>query len=229
MVKATFTSLLDFDTIDTYYTDDALELKTERNHKAVFVDTESGNRIVFEGTNFSYDGDVLVGGTVTDVEFKSSQGDNFATITNADYDAEKLAGVLMDNGTRPMLRKAFHGDDHLIGSFARDVFWAAAGDDVLRGRGGGDSLEGGKGDDRLIGGGGSDLFIFYRRDGHDTITDFDATGGEGHQDHIGVQSMDDFTIRRHGSDTLIDFDNGNTILLQDVARHDVSHNDFHVL
>jgi len=229
MVTATFTSLLDFDTIDTYYTDDALELRTERHQKAVYLDTETGNRIVFEGTHFSYNGDVLVGGTITDVQFKASDGGNFATITDADYDAEKLAAVMMDSGMRPMLRKAFVGDDHLVGSFARDVFWAAAGDDTLLGRGGGDSLEGGKDDDRLTGGGGSDLFIFHTHDGKDTIADFDAIGGGKHQDYIGVRSMDDFTIHRRGSDTLIDFDNGNTITLLDVARHDVSQNDFHVL
>lgn len=229
MVKATFTSLLDFDTIDTYYADDALELRTEKNHKAVYVDTESGNRIVFEGSHFSYDGDVLVGGTITDVQFKSSDGGNYATITDADYDAEKLAGVLMDRGTRPMLRTAFNGDDLLVGSFARDVFWGASGDDTLRGRAGSDTLEGGKGDDKLIGGRGSDLFIFDHGDGKDTIKDFDATGGGKHQDYIGVQSMDDFSIHRSGSDTVVDFGSGDTITLQDVARHDVSHNDFHVL
>jgi Ca2+-binding RTX toxin-like protein len=229
MVKATFTSLLDFDTVDTYYTDDSLELRTERSQKAVYVDTESGNRIVFEGTNFSYDGDVLVGGTITDVQFKANGGGDYATITGADYDAEKLASILTDRGVQPMLRNAFRGDDLLIGSSARDVFWAAAGDDTLRGRAGGDTLEGGKGDDRLVGGRGSDLFIFDPGDGRDTITDFDANGGGNLQDYIGVDSTDDLSIRRSGSDTVVDFGDGDTITLVGVARSDVSHSDFHEL
>lgn len=229
MVTATFTSLLHFDTVDTYYADDALELRVERRHRAVYVDTESGNRIVLEGTKFSYDGDVLVGGTINDVTFRGSEGGDFATITNADYDAETLAGILTNNGVQDMLRKAFKADDLLIGSAARDVLWGAAGDDTLRGRGAGDALEGGKGNDSLVGGKGSDTFIFDNGDGKDRVLDFDATGGGKDQDYIGVQSMDDFTIRRSGSDTVVDFGNNDTITLVGVHRSDVSHADFHLL
>ena len=229
MVTATFTSLLDFDTIDTYYADDALELRTEKSQKAVFVDTESGDRIVLEGTNFSYHGGALVGGTITDITFNGSEGGAFATITNAAYDADNLASVLTNNGVQDMLRAAFKGDDHLIGSNARDVLWGAAGDDSLRGRGAHDTLEGGKGDDTLSGGKGSDIFIFDNGDGTDRVIDFDAIGGGKDQDYIGVQSMNDFTLRRSGADTVVDFGNNDTITLVGVHRSDVSHADFHVL
>ena len=229
MVTATFTSLLDFDTIDTYYADDALELRVERSQRAVYVDTESGNRIVLEGKNFSYNGDVLVGGTITDATFKGSEGGDFATITNANYDAESLAGILVNSGVQDMLRSAFKADDQLIGSAARDVLWGAAGDDTLRGRGAGDTLKGGKGDDLLNGGKGSDIFIFDNGDGSDRVLDFDAIGGGKDQDYIGVEAKDDFTIRRSGSDTVIDFGNDDIITLVGVHRSDVSHADFHLI
>lgn len=229
MVKATFTSLLDFDTIDTYYNDDALTLKVEHGHKAVYVDTETHDRIVVEGKNFTYDGDLLVGGTIKDVTFEGSEGGVFATITHAHYDAQHFANVLMQTGVRETVRSAFHGDDVLDGSGARDVLWGAAGDDILRGHRGGDTLEGGKGDDHLAGGAGSDVFIFDHGDGSDQINHFDADGGGKAQDYIGVHSMDDFSIHKSGDDTVVDFGNGDMITLVGVDRADVSHADFMLL
>eukprot|EP01035_Chromulina_nebulosa_P061193 gene61193-83704_t len=87
MVKATFTNQLNFDTIDTFYADDSLRLRTEQDGRAIYVDKESGNRIVLDGSNFSYDGDQVVGGTVDSVTFKGSEGGDFAAITDAGYDA----------------------------------------------------------------------------------------------------------------------------------------------
>jgi Ca2+-binding RTX toxin-like protein len=229
MVKATFTNQLDFESLDHYYDESSLELRTERPGKAIYVDTDSHNKIVLEGSNFSYDGDMLVGGTITDITFKDSDGDVYASISNADYDAEKLQSALINKGFDGMLNYAFRDDDILIGSSARDWLWGGRGDDVLKGRGGQDLLDGDKGDDRLTGGGGSDLFVFHSRDGNDTITDFDADGGGKQQDYLGVDSMNDLSIHKSGSDTVIEFDDGHTVTLQDVQRSHVSDADFQLV
>lgn len=41
MVTATFTSLLDFESLDHYYDESSPELRTERSDKALYVDTDS--------------------------------------------------------------------------------------------------------------------------------------------------------------------------------------------
>jgi Ca2+-binding RTX toxin-like protein len=229
MVKATFTSQLDFESLDHYYDESSLELRTERSGKAVYVDTDSHNRIVLEGSNFTYSGDMLTGGTITDITFKNGDGDVYASITNADYDAEKLQNALVNKGFDGMLNYAFRDDDVLIGSSARDWLWGGRGDDVLKGHGGRDLLDGDKGNDTLIGGGGSDLFVFHKNDGDDTIKDFDADGGGRHQDYIGVTSMDSFSIHKSGSDTVIDFDDGSSVTLLDVQRSHVTDADFQLV
>ncbi len=229
MVKATFTSQLDFESLDHYYDESSLELKTERSGKAVYVDTESHNKIVLEGSNFTYAGDMLTGGTITDIAFKNGDGDVYASITNADYDAEKLQNALVNKGFDGMLSYAFRDDDVLIGSSARDWLWGGRGDDVLKGHGGRDLLDGDKGNDTLIGGGGSDLFVFHKNDGNDTIKDFDADGGGRHQDYIGVDSMNDFSIHKSGNDTVVEFDDGHTVTLVDVQRSHVTDADFQLV
>jgi len=229
MVKATFTSQLDFETLDHFYDDSSLELRTERPGKAVYVDTDSHNRIVLEGSNFSYSHDVLVGGTITDITFKDSDGDVYATIDNADYDAEKFGSILENKGFEAVIRFAFRDDDILIGSSARDMLWGGHGDDVLRGFGGRDLLDGDKGDDRLIGGRGSDLFVFQSHDGNDKIVDLDADGGGRDQDYIGVKSMDSFSIHRSGDNTVVDFDDGSTVTLLGVHKSHVTDADFQLV
>jgi len=229
MVKATFSSFLDFETLDNFYDDSSLELRTERSSKAVYVDTDSHNRMVLDGSNFSYDNDVLVGGTVTDITFKDNDGNVYATIDGAAYDAERFGSILENQGFEAMVKFAFRGDDVLIGSSARDTLWGGRGDDIIKGLGGRDVIDGDKGDDRLIGGGGSDLFVFDNRDGNDKIVDFDADGGGRDQDYIGVQSLNDFSIHRSGSNTVIEFDDGHSVTLLDVQRSHVSDADFQLV
>jgi Ca2+-binding RTX toxin-like protein len=229
MVKATFTSLLDFETLDHFYDSSSLELRTERSGKAVYVDTDSHNRIVVEGTNLSYNNDVLVGGTITDVTFKDRDGDVYATIDNAHYDAGKFGSILENQSFEDVIKFAFHNDDVLIGSSARDMLWGGRGDDVLRGHGGRDELDGDKGNDHLIGGGGSDLFVFHKNDGDDKIVDFDADGGGRHQDYIGVKSMDSFSVHRSGDNTVIDFDDGSSVTLLGVHKSHISDADFQLV
>lgn len=77
------------------------------------------------------------------------------------------------------------GQDTLIGGAASDAVYGEDGNDyllgllnpdTLAGGAGQDTLDGGRGSDNLTGGGGTDTFVFLNHAGHDTITDFDASG-----------------------------------------------------
>lgn len=229
MVKATFTSQLDFESLGHYYDESSLELTTERRGKAVYVDTSSHNKIVLEGTHFSYDGDRLVGGTIRSVTFEDHVGDSYAELTNADYKAVELQNALSKKGFEGLLDHAFGDDDLLIGSSGRDWLWGGRGDDTIRGHPGNDVLDGDKGDDLLIGGGGSDLFVFNSHDGSDRIYKFDADGGARHQDYIGVDSMKHLSIHKSGADTVIEFDDGSSVTLLGVLRSHISDADFQLM
>ncbi len=134
------------------------------------------------------------------------------------------------------------GDDTLSGGFGKDVLKGGEGKDSLFGDQGDDTLLGGRGDDRMEGGGGDDMIyvghgndtiVFGKFGGHDTVRHFDAnpTGG---QDKIDLSSLGltaatfnaMVSIAISGSDTLVSLTSGDTILLQDVARANISIDDF---
>lgn len=64
------------------------------------------------------------------------------------------------------------GRDRLSGDIGADVLSGGADADRLSGGAGDDRLTGGAGNDRLTGGDGVDSFVFTRRQGIDTVTDF---------------------------------------------------------
>jgi len=117
--------------------------------------------------------------------------------------------------------------DVLSGTAGRDDIAGRAGDDILLGLGGNDDLYGGAGDDRLAGGAGddelhgglgSDTFVFDG--GRDRIEDLSI--GDRVEIHplLGVQDFAALLARARvaegGDSTLIVFDAGHTLLLEDV-------------
>ena len=80
------------------------------------------------------------------------------------------------------------GNDQIGGGTGNDDLRGEAGNDVIWGEDGDDIITGGTGDDTLIGGAGHDTFVFAPGDGHDTITDFTATGPD--SDHIWLAGTD---------------------------------------
>jgi Ca2+-binding RTX toxin-like protein len=117
------------------------------------------------------------------------------------------------------------GNDSLNGGTNNDELSGGWGADTLIGGGGLDTLNGGAGDDQLSGGANPDTFVFAPRDGNDTITDF--TNGLDRMDvsAMGFTSFANLSssaaISAFGtSSTLIDFENGHSILLEgfDVAN-----------
>ena len=63
-------------------------------------------------------------------------------------------------------------NDALSGGHGADKIFGGAGADRLYGQGGNDLLSGGTGADRLKGGFGADTFVFEKRTGKDTVSDF---------------------------------------------------------
>jgi len=227
MAKVKLTARLNGEDFGSFYAADSLELRTDRDGRAVYVDVDSGSRIVIEGSGFSYKGDMITSGEVDDITFLDNNGDVLGAAHNVDLSGERLSGALLDRGVTAMMRAVLQHEDTVNGSAQADMLFGGNDEDILRGRGGRDELDGGNGDDRLIGGGGSDLFIFSG--GHDTIADFDSTGGGNGQDYIGVESMKGFKIRDDGDDVVITWDNGDTLTLLDVKHTTVTDADFQLV
>lgn len=127
--------------------------------------------------------------------------------------------------------------DGIVGGRGADTISGGAGDDDLVGQIGGDTIKGGdgsdlimggKGNDTLSGNGGSDLFTFASGEGSDVIKDFDAKGGGGNQDYIGAGSdvIEWLRVFQYGDDTVIDFGDGQTVVLIDVKASNVGEEDF---
>ncbi len=124
------------------------------------------------------------------------------------------------------------GADTLVGGTEDDVLFGAAGNDILRGsrdndslagQDGNDSLNGGIGNDTLAGGSGADRFQFDQavsglNAGSDIILDF--TPGE---DFIEVSGTSGTPLAL-GQDTLVTFNNGDSLLVAGVTPTEVAQN-----
>ena len=101
------------------------------------------------------------------------------------------------------------------------------GNDILEGRGGADTLSGGIGKDILVGGVGFDTFVFTTDFGRDVITDFNADGGPGAQDHIQATFPGAEDVHKSGKhDTVVDFGSGDTLTLLNVKPSHLDASDF---
>ena len=64
MARLTLNALLEGNELGDFYTAETLEVRTERADKAVYLDTDTGNKIIIEGVGFSYDGEMIEKGRV---------------------------------------------------------------------------------------------------------------------------------------------------------------------
>lgn len=106
------------------------------------------------------------------------------------------------------------------------------GNDTLSGGDGDDVLIGGQGNDGLTGGVGDDLFAFDDEEGIDTISDFQAgAGSDDVIDLTAVRNIDSFAelqakFSDDGTDTTIQLDAENEIVLLGVTVADLHEDDF---
>jgi Ca2+-binding RTX toxin-like protein len=117
-------------------------------------------------------------------------------------------GDLFDGrgGTSAVGADGWDGDDTLLGGVGADTLDGGFGNDVL---------DGGAGNDVLSGGAGRDSFRFTPGSGRDIVSDFEA-GANG--DYIDVSGYSKYqSMLQSGSDVLITFSSGDSLLLQGVS------------
>lgn len=234
MAKLQYFDLLgDGSNLSSLYSEQMMDLEDEPSttETAKFFDSETSGEIVFKGSEFSYVEGNISAGTVKSIQFLDSEGEKFAILKNLDADAVTLMNLMRgETGIDGMILELFKGDDIIFGSDKSDylLFGTGKGNDTINGGAGVDEIGGGKGKDVLTGGKGNDFFEFFKGDGKDVITDFDAKGGEGKQDLIleTFESRKDIKIEKHGHDVVIDFGDGSTLTLLDTKRSDISMDDF---
>ena len=109
-------------------------------------------------------------------------------------DADTLLNI--QNGT--------WSNDYLRGGEGISIISGGQGNDYVYGNGGNDILDGGFGNDYLEGGVGSDTYIFGRKFGEDTVSNYDAS--EGRKDTIRFTDgwkQSHFNFTRSGNDLII--------------------------
>ena len=110
--------------------------------------------------------------------------------------------------------------DTLTGDGGPNLLQGMGGADTIAGGGGADVLEGGAGNDSLTGGAGGDTFRFVRGGGQDIITDFAAGDVIDLSAYFAAGLYP--TAIDQGSDALISFATGDSILVKGVHAGDVA-------
>lgn len=174
---------------------------------------------LFLGSGFVYENDALVGGTVTEIVYKSGENDVFR-ITDIAWDAS-LGLPFFGGGD------VIGGNDVVTGSRWRDDLGGGSGDDIIRGGQGEDYILGGPGNDILRGGGKSDVFVFAIGHGSDRILDFDPSGSN--RDILAIQDVDnihDLNVEQRQGDVIIEFNASDRVVLRHVDLEDLSLRNF---
>ncbi len=98
------------------------------------------------------------------------------------------------------------GDDTGLGGLGDDRMLGRRGEDTLDGGDGEDRLWGGRDDDQLTGGADADTFIFARRSGEDTITDFEVGVDMVNLERLHLDGIDEVfdALSQDGDDALLD-------------------------
>jgi Ca2+-binding RTX toxin-like protein len=144
------------------------------------------------------------------------------------------------------------GNDSLLGDWGNDRLSGGAGFDYVMGQGGNDRLFGGPGDDTmsgdvgrdvLTGGSGLDNFLYtangpflFGGHGIDIITDFDPRGRDGDlitlliNYNFGVSNFAQLRagMQQNNGDTIMDFGNGDILVLLDVRIAELSAQNFSI-
>ncbi|MGO8041650.1 RTX toxin [Rhizobium johnstonii] len=102
---------------------------------------------------------------------------------------------------------------------------------VIVGGSGSNTLTGGAGNDTLTGGAATDVFVYLLNWGHDTITNFVATGAAHDTIRIDHNIFADWeslfaASSQYGNDTIVTADIDNTIVLRNVALTSLDSGDF---
>ncbi|TBG14757.1 M10 family metallopeptidase [Rhizobium leguminosarum] len=179
----------------------------------------AGNDVLNGGTG----ADSLIGGAGNDTYIVDNAGDIVTEVANEGTDtvranlASYTLAANVENltyiGTGP-----FAGEGNALNN-------------VIVGGSGFNALTGGAGDDTLTGGAAADVFIYSLNWGHDTITNFVATGSAHDTIRIDHSIFADWeslfaASSQYGNDTVVTADIDNTIVLRNVALTSLDSGDF---
>ncbi|ANL39207.1 M10 family metallopeptidase C-terminal domain-containing protein [Rhizobium phaseoli] len=167
--------------------------------------------------------DTLIGAAGNDTYIVDNAGDMVTESANAGIDTVRtnLASYMLTSNVENL-------------SFAGTGAFAGTGnalDNVIVGGSGSNTLTGGAGNDILTGGAAADLFAYSANWGHDTITNFVATGSAHDTISIDHGIFADWeslfaATEQSGNDTIITADSDNTITLRNVALSSLQSWDF---
>ncbi|MGV3553513.1 hypothetical protein [Rhizobium sp.] len=205
----------EIETVGFVFQDNAYGLSVAKSgKKAVWTDDGTDVRIVLEGTGLKAskdDDNALSAGKITGLEVYGMDGKIVVDVANLNIKATKLSAALEDGNLISALYFFTSGNDKVVGTNKGETVFSGGGDDILTGRG------------------GSDIFAFQApaipnrgfekspgRIEHDVITDFDTTGPDADYLYFD-QDMKNSKGVNKGQDTLIKFDDGSTLLLEDVT------------
>jgi Ca2+-binding RTX toxin-like protein len=179
--------------------------------------------------------DVLIGGGGNDTYIVNSRLDDVQEQANQGTD-KVLASVNFSlAGDQAVENMTLTGKKNIdaTGNNSANVLTGNSGNNTINGLAGADRLDGGKGNDVLTGGTDSDRFVFKTGYGRDSITDFDAKGGDHDRlDLSGLKSIEGFAdlkadhMVQHGTSVVIDGANGDTITLEHAKLGDLGASDF---
>ena len=187
------------------------------------IDGNYQNYIVIHGNGLKYRNGYLVGGTITGVEFRDGNDNDYLTITHASVKVTQKTDLAdVQYAALAFYTAGESGNDKITGSMQSDVLLSGSGKNTLLGRGGDDTLIAG-GYDTLTGGRGADIFVFMGST-KVVIADFDAVGGGENQDYLAYVTPDGSKPRVYQDhhNTVLDFGHRHTLTLLDVDRTDFS-------
>jgi Ca2+-binding RTX toxin-like protein len=207
---------------------------------------------IYDATGFS-GSSLNAGGVGTFNIFSGGQGGNDVIIGNGDTQLNygSLASGVTINFTTGIASYGASQDtfsgvdgvfatnfaDQVIGDDNRQEIQTVGGNDIIFGQGGfdtissgdgADTINGGAGTDTLLGGSGNDTFIFAPGNEIDRINDF--VSGAGTEDRVDltafadIHSLADLQITDNGTETFIDFGNGDQLVFAGV--HQFHQDDF---
>ncbi|TBA36360.1 hypothetical protein ELH36_02220 [Rhizobium ruizarguesonis] len=167
--------------------------------------------------------DTLIGGAGHDTYIVDNAGDIVTEAANEGIDTVRtnLASYTLGTNVENLTyigTGAFAGTGNALNN-------------VIVGGSGSNALTGGAGNDILTGGAAADVFVYSPNWGHDTITNFVATGSAHDAISIDHSIFADWetlfaAIEQFGSDTIITADSDNTITLTNVAVSSLQSWDF---
>ena len=158
------------------------------------------------GFGFTYSGNSLVGGTVTEAG-EAEDGQLVYRITGLSLSAAQVYQWIASGNSTALLNAVLAGDDEILGSANRDRLVGLTGADTLYGYAGNDWLEGGAGNDRLYGGAGNDLL--YGGAGDDYFTSTAGNLDSGNDLYDGGDGIDGVDYSNSTSAVFVDLQAGS--------------------